>query len=241
MKKLLVALMIAVAMPLAAWANEHAPAPCPSGGSLTAYLVEGFSCTIDDKVFSDFGYVASGSAGLPASEISVTVDDTPLNPGLVFGGSWAGGDGATSNSHIEFTVTVLEGGMPIDDASLSMSGANAGGIGFVSVTENLCLGGTLEACAGGTLDTLFVTVGGGGQDALFDHTTFEPVWTVDVAKDISLGFLGQGGEFDFSTLSQVSNNFSEVPEPATLTLFGTGLLVIGGKLRRMRKQKKSTS
>jgi hypothetical protein len=55
------------------------------------------------------------------------------------------------------------------------------------------------------------------------------VKVVDVVKDIEL--LG-GSDGSASLLSGVQNQFSEVPEPGSMLLMGTGALGLAGVLRR---------
>lgn len=244
MKKVLVILAMVMAMPLAAWANGDAPAPCVQA-TLADYLVEGFSCTIEDKVFSDFAYdnpvqPAEGGPNVvdPAS-IIVTPDATPLNPGLEFNGAWSSFGGSSSDIKISFTITVLPGGNPIEDASLGIAGSVISGNAAVIAGETIWLGCNGPCDSSASLHAL--DLAGEDNDQLFDHTTFDPVMMVTVEKDILLTGVGDGF-INFATVTIIHQNFSEVPvpEPATLTLLGTGLLAIGGKIRRMRKNVKSS-
>ncbi len=235
MKKVLALAVLAVTLPLAALASEVSPPPCVQG-TFADYMALTGGCTVGDKVFTDFNYVASGTLGLAASQVTVTPDNSnPMDPGLLFTGSWTAANGMQSDSHLQFTVSTLSGAPLIEDASLSIGGYGTSGIGIVSVAENLCLGGTFTGwttnCSSETTSNLLVFTPNGPT---YDHTTFTPVSSVDVLKDINL--IAANGGANFATLSGVTQNFSQVPEPATLTLLGTGLIAIGGKLRRrMRK------
>lgn len=232
--------MFAIAMPLAAWAGDVAPPPCVPG-TLADYLALEGGCTIEDKVFSDFSYnnivqpSEDGPLVVDPSSIFVTPDSTALNPGLTFQGGWSTVGGQSSDIQIGFTVTVLPGGNAIKDASLAIV---SGVVGEAAVlgTEVLWLG-----CTGPCPESAQLQVwdfDGTANDHLFDSTTFDPVLVVAVEKDILLVSTGEG-RIDFAAVTIIHQNFSEVPEPATLTLFGTGLLVIGGKLRSMKNRKKS--
>jgi len=246
MKKVLAVMVIALAMPLAAWATVEGPPPCVAG-TLDVYLEPGFACTIEDKVFSDFGYgntvtpVEGGPNLIGPASIIVTPDATPLNPGLEFQGGWSSFGGQTSDIKISFTITVMEGGNPIEDASLAIAGSGTRGSAAVIASETIWLGCITHLC-GNSVTLQALDLDGEENDVLYAHTTFDPVMMVRVEKDILLTGIGDGF-VNFATVSIIHQNFSEVPvpEPATLTLLGTGLLAIGGKLRRrMKKGAKSS-
>ncbi len=247
MKKTLLLFALVLAVPYAALAQSEGLPPCISGVSL-AYYVTNFQngCVIGDKVFSGFSgsstVIGEGlGVATPNSSIIVGVDPTGFNPGLTFQGGWNATNGQVNDTLIQYTVTVMEGGNPIEDASLGLWGSGTVGFSGVKIDETLCLGGSFGAlgCSSGDTDSLHVLDAPfDNPDVLFDHITFTPVMTVDVIKDIQLSAAGTG-DFNWATLSLVTQNFSEtpVPEPATLSLLGTGLIMLGGAVRRRLKSK----
>jgi len=192
----------------------------------------GTSCGIDDKTFSNFSYSTAGSNPLPASSITVNPINTPFNPGFLFNAPWGVQAGQTQDSLIGFTVNVNPGGNLINDLSLYMLGAGILGTGQVSVAETYCAGDTFaDLCAHGTEGSL-LTILNSGTSILTAHATFGPVSVVDVVKDITL--LG-GSDGSAALVSGVGNQFSEVPEPGSLVLFGSGIVGLAGMLRRYVK------
>jgi len=193
----------------------------------------GSSCGIDDKTFSNFSYSTAGTNHMPASSITVNPIDTPFNPGFLFNAPWGVQAGETQDSLIGFTVSVNPGGNLIKDLSLFMFGAGVLGTGQVSVAETYCAGDTFaNGCANGTTGSL-LTLLNSNTSILIANVTFDnPVSVVDVVKDITL--LG-GSDGSAALVSGVQNQFSEVPEPGSLMLFGSGIAGLAGVLRRYVK------
>jgi hypothetical protein len=192
----------------------------------------GTSCGIDDKTFSNFSYSSTGTNTLPASSITVNPITTQFNPGFLFNAPWGAQAGQTQGSQIGFTVNVNPGGNLINDISLYMFGAGVLGTGQVSVSETYCAGDTFaDACAHGTEGSL-MTILNSGTSILHASATFGPVSVVDVMKDIEL--VG-GSNGSAALVSGVQNQFSEVPEPGSLVLFGSGIAGLAGVLRRYVK------
>lgn len=226
MKTVAFALLLVLACGFSAFADT-----CVVAGYNT-YL--GTSCGINDKTFSNFTYSTAGSNPLPASSITVNPISTQYNPGFLFNAPWSAVGSQTQDSLIGFTANVNQGGNSIIDLSLNMFGGAVVGNGLVTVSETYCLGDTFaDGCAGGTEGTLSTYLGD-GLSKLSDSVSFanNPVRVVDVEKDIELLGGGNGG---FAVLSGVSNQFSEVPEPGSLVLFGSGIVGLAGVLRRYVK------
>jgi hypothetical protein len=207
--------------------------PCPAT-TYDNYLGSGFSCTIDDKSFSDFTYFGSASGGglpVPAGSIEVSPITTPHNPGFLFGTGWAASSNQIQDSSIDFTVTVNPGGAAITDLTLLMLGSGFTGTGSASISETVCLGDTFaDGCQHGVVDNLD-TFNNNMLVKLSDHITFSPVDEIDVFKDIDV-FGGPNGN---ATISGAQNQFSEVPEPGSIVTLGSAILgLIGVARRRMR-------
>ncbi len=196
------------------------------------YLGPGFSCGIDDKTFQNFSYSTAGTNLMPASSITVNPITTFHNPGFLFNAPWGVQAGETQGSLIGFTATVDPGGALINDLSLAMFGAAVVGSGQVSVAETYCLGDTFaDSCANGIQGSL-LTILNSGQSKLTDSVSFAGVSVVDVVKDIEL--VG-GANGSAALVSGVQNQFSEVPEPGSLMLFGSGIACLAGVMRRWVK------
>jgi hypothetical protein len=200
-----------------------------STGTLADYIALGSTgCTIDDKTFSDFAYSKAGTFPIPATDIGVTPcpsafcknTGVPLSEeGFVFNAAWQVGPGQSLDSTITYAVTATAS---IVDAFLLGAGMGATGGGIVTVNETLSNGALLP------------TIGAPGLPTS-GSVTFPGVKSLTATKDIALSGGGGGAR-----ISVVANAFSQVPipEPASLSLFGSGILALGGYIRR--RQRKNT-
>lgn len=213
-----------------------APALCPSGATLQA-LIDLGSCAIGDKVFSAFAVAPGTFQGLSeldfaASDVVVTVDSTPLDPGLAFTFSPALGIGRDQLllGAIDFTVTVSSNGAPIDGFALT-DAATALGAAFVGVSailDNSAFAGLVTNAAQGTEACTAACVP--GSVAVLSLT---PATTLAFASDIVLNDnAASDPNPQGATLSSFTVHFAELPEPPTLALLGAGLASVGFARRR---------
>jgi hypothetical protein len=142
-----------------------------------------------------------------------------LNGGLEFTGAFTAPSGRILDVLLQYTITAIGGTIKMD--SLSMAGFGTSGSGFIDIAET----------AGN--QSLHVFANSGGIKA-FDSVTFNPgVSSLNITKDISVGggFGASGASVslvDNATLFEAS-----VPEPATLSLIGVGLILAAIRKRRV--------
>ena len=227
------ALAMVMVVLLAAGYSQRSEAqflPCAPTGTYAQLI--GTICTIDDKLFGDFGFVAAPGTAFTAADLGYTViEDNPCVPGHVcegfrFNFGLTANSGQTQDFTIQYDILCITSAACIVSAELSMTGGSSTG-GSASVAETLCLGSLFAAgCTPST--SLFVSSPGSTTAA----TTFTGVNTLGVQKDINASCAGITE--CTASISVVTNTVDQlrVPEPATLLLFGAGLAGLGWVRRR---------
>jgi len=209
MKKVLLLITVLLGLSSFGWAGACSVA------TLSVYDTLGFSCTIGDKTFSNFTYTSAGADPRRDSWLTVEVVAKGSEQGLLFQSNWQEPPGHISTAEIGYTVT--EVGTRLGDAVL---GITASGHADPTVKETVGGASLLVFYDGSTNPPTF---------KMTDFATFPASSSVNVSDALSIG--GVGGSV---RLTSVFNGFSDIPEPATLTLFGSGILAIATMVRRKK-------
>jgi hypothetical protein len=212
----------AQATPIAVLADP--PPPKCVEQTLDKYLALIGGCTIDDKIFARFEY-SQTAGGIAANAVTVTPSVQPDGADIAFAGKWTG----TLLNSITYSVQTVSGKKLIEDALLSVDGSATTMKASFTITEPLCLNRTsfpMLGCAKADSEVLI--------DSTLPNTSrtfakFGPVAQLAVMDNISLSVFAGGGEV---SVTKVDNFFSEIPEPGSNTLLGSGVLGLAAVLRR---------
>ncbi|MDC0935439.1 PEP-CTERM sorting domain-containing protein [Pirellulales bacterium] len=210
-----------------------------NGGTIPGLIV-------GDKMFDGFIYSATGDMPL-ANDVNVVAIEVDGNFGISFQGAFLDfvdqdGPQNASDAGIRFAVGVtpeaIERGYRISDAHLFGSGFGdfslAGPGAFISVDENFA-GNTPSATENGQSAgmTVFASNSGQGGTRSEDWVFFDSLYTrLRVQKDI-VAFSSEEGQLP-ARMTIIDQTFSQVviPEPASIALFGLGMIGIIAGCRR---------
>ncbi len=172
----------------------------------------GTSCVTNNLEFSQFGFQAGGSLPPTAAQIGVTPLDVLGNEGFQFNpGFIVPPPGQSMDATLTFVVTGLNGTL-IDDLSIFFNGDPGVG-GATSFTETYCTGGFSTDC------NQFAVQNPSGP--LDKHIILNaPVSVLYITKD----FGATSGATSTASISRVTNNYSNVPEPSQLGFLAAGLV-----------------
>jgi hypothetical protein len=182
-----------------------------------------------DKELSEFDIFGIGTEGAIAPDAnSVFVqggwDDTTGDYGLKFNLSWSAISNQTVNATLSFKVSILPGyDEYIKDVWLDITGVSANGTGGVH------LGEIVRDTGGNVIASLSCSKqDDDGGAYLVDSAEFAPLKEIWIySKDISI----TGGTSGAAHISEFYQYYSQIPEPATITLLGLAGAIV---LRRRR-------
>jgi len=234
------ALVIAIALMTASLASADNPCIGTNWAQYIALNTAGpggtaIGCTIGNLDFSNFSFTAGGTIQEPASNVGVSIITTPGNEGFTFNPAIVlatppNAANTTEDIELDFTLTALPG-TAIDDLGISFNGT-VSGTGQTSFSETET-GATWAGCGSPTTCTFAVTnppVNLGPLEEVF----LTPVTTLHITKDIGSSTGAGPGTV---SISQVTNQFSNVPEPRLVSFLAICLLAGLGISRKSWKSR----
>ena len=217
-----------------------APLNDSNAGFTLQQVIDAGGIRVGDKVFDQFVVNNSATTGALAPDASgitvygVLTQDGEL--GLRFTGGWAAFGGQIVDTVIMFHVQADRPWL-ISDNTLSMDGYGARNGGLVAISENVFAKDPLEGYSHSLADK-YVYFANRGEMETYDHQEFTnaegelvAVPEIWVVKDIIVN--GGPNTAGSAGLSQFYQTFSQIPEPASMTL-----LVIGGLLAIARRNRR---
>jgi hypothetical protein len=196
----------------------------PNESISLSQLTSGLSLQVGDKLFSEFDFRFDGSpqnsGGFPASSVLVSPLLNQFGLGISFQlPPLFAASNETKDVVLKFSVQVVGSDNLISDAHLAIT-SSATGSAFADVAESITTGG-FGGTSIGSLDVANPT-----NSPLLASTIFStPQNQIWVEKDISVVAFGTGIN-DRAVISIVDQTFSQVPEPSTIALMVTGVVLL---------------
>ena len=206
--------------------------PSRAGASVMtmADLLSGASIQSGDKLFYGFSDYSSNASGGATSVDPATIHVLPTLQGnewgLLFQSAYFyAGSGQSQDTHFDFLMQVTDPTRLATDNSMQMTSGVHGSGSRATIAEDIWDLSDNTLLAQDSVNVL--STGGNG----YDHEVFlYPVDEIHVSKDIAL--VGGAGVGSYAFISDLSQTFSQTPEPGTLALLGLGAL---GFLPRRRR------
>lgn len=192
-----------------------------TGGLLSTFMTPGYSCSLDGVTFSNFGF-SSVSGGFAGVVTPSNVDVSLSNTGFRFtSDQFYAGDRSYQDPNGGDQQTTITYRVSGDIIGMLLGWVNGGSNDHSGpewfATEDphdLFLG---PECCGG--------------EYFFDSVAFSPEGTLSVTTQMTL----HAGYLDWVAIDWISNEFTPVPEPGTLTLAATGLLLMCRRIGALRR------
>lgn len=204
---------------------------CPAGGTAySVYAVGGFTCTTGNQTYGGFTYASSASGvAIPNTAVAVTPITLTGNEGFQFQptGMSVSNSGSTQNFSDIILGYFVTDPFGIGSVTMIFDGAFTG-TGLTGATETYCLNQTtLTGCPSPQIFSVTNPPTGLGNSI-----TFGAVTSIAISKDFNVS----SGTNGTATITTISNQFGDVPEPLSFALLGSGMAGLLFLRRRLYKR-----